>query len=361
MSSRTNTAKWDDKRKVWRIVVQREGVVKNFTSSKPGRTGQREANKKADDWLDGVLPDKRLKVKEAYEKYKQDQLGRRSTVTDKDIVSKGDNWILPYIGTRYLDRLTLGDLQEILDNADRQGKSRKTIRNIRGRLSHFFRYCRQHGWTQLRTDDLTVSEHAPVKQKQILQKDALYVLFTSSVTTLRGRKVQDDYINAYRLQVLCGLRPGELLGLKWSDISDGIIHLQRSINYYGEVTSGKNDNAVRPIVLNGLMREILHDQQLLTNGQEYVFANIATEQTYLKRWHRYCETNELPRMTVYELRHTFVSISASVLSEGAVKSLVGHSQNMDTFGIYGHDVQGDGEKAAQALEERFAQLIRKTC
>jgi len=163
MSSRTNTAKWDDKRKVWRIVVQREGVIKNFTSSKPGRTGQREANKKADDWLDGVLPDKRLKVKDAYEKYKQDQLGRRSTVTDKDIVSKGDNWILPYIGTRYLDRLTLGDLQEILDDADRQGKNRKTIRNIRGRLSHFFRYCCQHGWTQIRTDDLTVSEHSPVK------------------------------------------------------------------------------------------------------------------------------------------------------------------------------------------------------
>ena len=43
MGRRTNTAAWNGKR--WRIDVQKDGTRKSFYSSKPGRTGQREANK----------------------------------------------------------------------------------------------------------------------------------------------------------------------------------------------------------------------------------------------------------------------------------------------------------------------------
>lgn len=46
MGRRTNTATWNGKR--WRIDVQKDGARKSFYSSKPGRTGQREANAKAD-------------------------------------------------------------------------------------------------------------------------------------------------------------------------------------------------------------------------------------------------------------------------------------------------------------------------
>ena len=52
MSKRTNTAQWEEKYQRWRIAVQKDGVRKQFYSSTPGRTGQREANAKADRWLD---------------------------------------------------------------------------------------------------------------------------------------------------------------------------------------------------------------------------------------------------------------------------------------------------------------------
>ena len=44
---RTNTAQWMEKYNRWQIKVQKDGVRKTFYSSKPGRTGQREANAKA--------------------------------------------------------------------------------------------------------------------------------------------------------------------------------------------------------------------------------------------------------------------------------------------------------------------------
>lgn len=52
MGTRTNTAKWVESRKRWQVNVQKDGTRKTFTSSIPGRNGQREANAKADAWLE---------------------------------------------------------------------------------------------------------------------------------------------------------------------------------------------------------------------------------------------------------------------------------------------------------------------
>lgn len=52
MKKRVNTAFWVEKEKRWCIAVQKNGTRKRFYSSTPGRTGQREANAKADAWLD---------------------------------------------------------------------------------------------------------------------------------------------------------------------------------------------------------------------------------------------------------------------------------------------------------------------
>ena len=47
MGQRTNTATWLPNQQRWQINVQKNGVRRSFTSSKPGRTGQREAGRMA--------------------------------------------------------------------------------------------------------------------------------------------------------------------------------------------------------------------------------------------------------------------------------------------------------------------------
>lgn len=63
---RVNTAVWLPNQNRWQIKVQKDGVRKTFTSAKPGRTGQREANHKADLWLDEGISSTRLLVETAY-------------------------------------------------------------------------------------------------------------------------------------------------------------------------------------------------------------------------------------------------------------------------------------------------------
>ena len=165
----------------------------------------------------------------------------------------------------------------------------------------------------------------------------------------------DPYINAYRFQVLTGLRPGELLGLRWEDIHGGVVYISRSINVDGEETQGKNQNAVRSFALSARARSVLEDQRRITGSTGSVF-RISSEPYYRDRWQAYCRANGILPTTAYELRHTFVSV-AKTLPEGEVKGLVGHSQDMDTFGVYGHTLSGDDENTAQAVNAAFDKLL----
>ena len=92
-------------------------------------------------------------------------------------------------------------------------------------------------------------------------------------------------------------------------------------------------------------------QRALTGRLEYIAPQIR-EAHLLRRWRRFCEHNGITPVTLYEMRHTFVSI-AQQLPEGQLKALVGHSRSMDTFGVYGHHVDGQDADAAARLNAIF--------
>lgn len=76
MGKRTNTARWTGK--MWRIDVQQDGKRKSFYSSRPGRTGQREANAKADAWLDDGIAARTPKVADAGKLWLHERKTRKS-------------------------------------------------------------------------------------------------------------------------------------------------------------------------------------------------------------------------------------------------------------------------------------------
>lgn len=354
---RTNTAKWIESRGRWQINVQKNGTRRTFTSSKPGRTGQREANKKADDWLEKGLQTRQKTVESAYGEF----LARAKKVTGKSnwrpMESRWTTWIAPRIGKRRLESLTVQQVQDILDDAKAAGLSRKTLANLMGDLNAFFKFCRQSGYTTFIPDGLAVPAGAPKKEKTILQPVDLVKLLNLNKIMYRGREIDDELVHVYRLAVLTGLRPGELLGLRWEDVRGDAVTVSGAINIYGENTRGKNDNAIRRFELSTIARREMDAQRALTGQLEYVVPRIR-EQYLLLRWRRFCDHNGITPVTLYEMRHTFVSI-AQKLPEGQLKALVGHSRSMDTYGIYSHHVDGqDGETAAR-LDEVFADIVSR--
>lgn len=359
MGRRTNTAVWLEKYGRWQIKVQKDGVRRTFTSSKPGRTGQREANRKADAWLDDGVENQRQKVAQVYPRFLESKQATTSYSNYAPMEARWRNHIAPVIGCKTVSSLTERDLQEVIDKAyTRRGLSKKTLGNVRADLVAFVKYCRRAKLLTLLPESLTIPTTAAKSEKTILQPRDFVVLFNSEATTYKGRPVRDDLIHAYRLAVLTGLRPGELRGLQWADVKPDRIELRRSINKYQQTTRGKNDNARRVVELSELARQELAAQRRESGapGPSAPVFDIPSEEYFREHLARFCAYNGLPKCTPYELRHTFVSI-AKVLPAGLVKSLVGHSADMDTFGVYGHELDGDAAVRADALDGMFARLL----
>lgn len=355
MARRTNTAVWRDEYNHWRINVQKDGDRRSFYSSVPGRKGQREANAKADAWLDdGISGDSRISaiypmflesVTSPGERKKADSLGRC--------------YILPAVGRRRISDVSEDDLQDIIDKAALSGcksrpLSKKYLGNLRATIRSFYKYCRRKKLTQETLEFLQIPATAEAGEKHILQPKDLITLFAVGTTQYRGKIIQDKYIHAYRFAVLTGVRPGELAGLERGDIHGNMVRLQRSINIDGVVTAGKNANARRQFALTALSYTELQQQLEGTTG-ERVFG-IDSQKSYRKWWRRYCVANNIPYISPYEMRHTFVSLVKS-LPEGEVKALVGHSKSMDTWGVYGHAADGEQERIAKKLQAIFSDLL----
>lgn len=125
MGKRTNTAAWLPNQQRWQINVQKNGVRRSFTSSKPGRTGQREANAKADAWLDDGISNTRMLVEAAYPQW----IGELKLTTSRSnwepIQSRWNVWVRPVIGRRRVGDLTEQQLQAIINKGFAGGLSKK--------------------------------------------------------------------------------------------------------------------------------------------------------------------------------------------------------------------------------------------
>lgn len=342
---RTNTAKWEEKYGRWKINVQKDGVRKSFYSSTKGRTGQREANKKADEWLEFDVAND-MTFEELYKKWLTSVKKTTSEYNYNDREKHGRVWILPAVGRKKMSRLTEQDFQDILDSAYVAGRAEKTIKNIRGTIITFMKYAKRCGKTTMVPESLTVSKNAPVGKRSIVSLNDAKKLFQTP-------KKEYWYLNAFRFFFLTGLREGELIRLKKTDIKNGMCHIEK----------GKNTNAIRDFMLTTSMRKVINDQleKIENMDTEYLFPSFkgkkSSRNTIYKQWQAFQKDLDfVNRTSIHELRHTFVSYSKGIPTE-LLKSQVGHSKTMDTFGQYGHLTETDYSDLSNLLEKRFKKII----
>ena len=366
MAVRKNEARWIESRQRWQINVQKDGERRTFVSTTAGKKGKIEAEKKADAWLVSGIKDERARFASVYEDFLQET---RLLTSESNYIQKrqlGTSWLLPRLKHKRVAAITCQDWQNCINDAYKAGKSKKTLQNVRGCATAFYKYVKKRRIPMERPEDITIPDGAAVAVRRILQPDDLRVLFTDDTTTMRGHSAPDWYIYAYRFCVLSGLRRGELIGLRHEDVAGGVVHVVRSVNSLGEITRGKTKNAVRKFLLTEQEGAVLEDQRRMLREHgvlsPWVFPDEQGERSdpniLYKRWRAYSGKHGI-QCSFHELRHTFVSIVKDAVPDALLKSVIGHSKSMDTQGIYGHEVTGDMEKLAVALDARFADVLQK--
>ena len=119
-----------------------------------GRTGQREANAKADEWLDKGVKTRRKKVADVWPEYLAQRQLTTSESNWKPMESRWRIWIAPNPGRKKLEALTDQDLQHVLDLACAAGLSKKTLQNLFADLAGLLKFARKSGYTACHPDGL---------------------------------------------------------------------------------------------------------------------------------------------------------------------------------------------------------------
>lgn len=191
---------------------------------------------------------------------------------------------------------------------------------------------------------------------------------------LATMKAEDyQYDTLIRLAFMTGMRQGELLGLRWEDITDNGISITRSTSVvthidanqnrqrYREVWDTKTKNAVRVIPILDSTRQMLREHKVaqakyfLKNrikNEGYVFTNdvgsIIDASVLRKSYARLLERAGVPYRKFHAIRHTF---GTEAIRRGVnvqdLKMLMGHSDIKTTY-IY---VQSDTESKKNAIEQ----------
>ena len=335
-------AKWDGSR--WRLRVTENGKTRSFSSTTPGRKGRAEVEEKARKY--GRLTSLAT-FGDAWERYLEELSFVSGPEHVQNTESIGRLYLLPALEREKVVELRPYDYEHIifhLKKRDGSPMAKKSLQNIRATIINFNKFCVRAGLLETPVNEIRIPKDAPKVGKVILQPDQAKRLF---------HEFEDEwYINLWRWMLATGCRPGEAFGLKWSDIRDGLVHIERAYNYRGRMTEGKNRNARRCFALNSVLEGILNDQKNKTwrLNSEFVFCNhagkVARQTDAIHSWYRIASTLGT-LASPYSLRHTYVSYMASAMPEDVIKRLVGHSASMDTYGVYGHAVNGQDEKDAE--------------
>lgn len=366
MAQRTNEAVWHEKHKRWQINVQSDGERRSFYSSVEGKKGKIEAEKKADKWFEKKNRRNNVRLGVLWKEFLEETKLLTGTGNYAQKEQLGRTWILPKLKSKRVSTITLQDWQTCINEAYKAGKSKKTLKNIRGCMTAFYTYVKKQNIEITRPEDLKIQSDSPVGERDILQPDDIKILFSVDCITNRGKRESCFYIHAWRFIVLTGLRRGELCGLKPNDIKDNILYVRRSLNRFREETGGKTDAAKRYMVLSHLAQAVLDEQSAMLKANNiihprYLFTDIYGEQinpnSLYKKWSTYRKQHGI-KSSLHEMRHTLVSVSKSEVSEEMLKPVLGHTKSMDTFGIYGHEVDGDRQRVADAIDRIFSAILK---
>ena len=359
---RTNEAAWLEKSGRWSIKVQRDGERKQFTSSKPGRKGKLEAERKADEWLEkGTVKEARFET--AWANFLAAKRRECGSGWVDQLNSNGKTWLLPKLGLKKVSAITTQDWKDCILTAYEAGRNHKTLQNIRAAITGFVAYCEDAGIEIQPLRNLKVP-NAPSNTRKILQPDELKTLFGQDTIRDHNKDKLCWYIYAWRLMVVTGLRRGELCGLRREDIDNGRLCVRRSVTQNCEITQGKTRAAQRTMVITDHAQKILDDQAAMLRAAGIVSpwlfpggdGSMTDPKLMYKRWKVYRRQHGIT-VSLHELRHTHISLMQDAVPANALKRMVGHTKNMDTFGVYGHEVDGEAEKTAQIIDGVFNGLI----
>lgn len=290
--------------------------------------------------------------------------------TIKGYRSQIDHQIKPFIGHKQLASLTTADIQKFYNKIKKEGRvhphpihghvlSDSMVRKIHMMLHEAMEVAVRERYIVRNPTDNTTIPKKTTTEKQVLDDSQLNRFLEA---------IQDEpyWYDFFYVEVMTGLRRGEICGIKWSDIdfNEGTLCIKRSVSTKegGGVSIGetKTDAGTRTIIMPPSVATLLWEKRSDAIN-EWVFPHYTNPSDPLhpssayKKLKTLLKRLELPLLRFHDLRHTF----ATQATDGGVDpktlaGILGHTDASFTLDTYTH-VTSDMQRGASAIVNNMMQ------
>lgn len=283
-----------------------------------------------------------------------------------------NNHILSALGNIYIEKITVAECQKAVNEWFKEAPH--TFDRFIHYASKVFKYGIDMELLTSNPMEKVIKpklKERPQQYQEFYDKDELNKFLSCA------KKCNFRYFVYFRLLAYTGMRKGESLALKWSDIDfeTNTISITRNVttglNNRPYISNGKTANSVRRIPVDSetmnYLKEWRYCQQkdMLKKGfnfldaDNYIFPTINNGITSLskpRQWNKsICDKFGLRRIKIHGFRHTHASLCYSAgLNAKEIQKRLGHADSKTTMNVYTHVMKNDEKKAVK----KFADFMK---
>lgn len=304
------------------------------------------------------------------EKYASGQVRPSTLVLYEGYLKKH---FIPIFGSMNLDQIGVEEMQSFKTDKMASGLSPQTVKHLLRVLRQMFSHAID--WNYLRANPVDKVRNPKIPR---VAKD----FFTSDEVRIFLNHVQLRWYALFLTAITTGLRVGELLAMRWSNLdwNSGKYHVRETClrargGYAAGIAEPKTETSVAPVHLTPSCLEALREhrqrqtEQRLAMGMDYQDNDLifATESggmldscNIVKRvFNPTLQKAGLRRIRFHDLRHTCASL---LIAQGEnpkfIQSQLRHASIEMTFDQYGHLFPEAGKEAAARLDESLFGVMR---
>ena len=341
----------------------------NTTVKGTRQEAQRELNRRLSAKDSGRLPATTKQTVEAYfTKWLTVDVKPRVTArTHASYTRLVTSYVLPALGLRKLASVTAQDVQALVNDLSGRNLSPRTIRYTVSVLRAALR----------RAVSLRLLPVNPVDKDALTLPAGTHREYTwltpAQAAKLFAASAGDRFAALWHVAVMTALRPGEYLALRWSDVdlTAATLTVRRTLLPGGTFGTGKTPKSRRTVTLPASTVASLKEHKRRQNAErlkagdqwedgDLVFCTARgrpLDHNNVVHYHfqPLLERAELPRIRLYDLRHT----GATLLLEAGeslkvVSERLGHASIVLTADVYSHVSPTMQTRSAERLESLLA-------
>ena len=253
-----------------------------------------------------------------------------------------NHYIIPYFGNKKVNEIKPVDIHEWHLYEMNRGMKVDNLRVRHVILSGFLNYLiRFYG---LKSNPCNLCGLPPAS-KERKSSFWTYEQYTKAMswaipyTNEKNNRMNQSYLLIINILYWTGMRIGEVMALRAKDISDGVIHVTRSLMPINKmITTPKTQSSIRDISISQTLQNEITEfiRKIPYYDEADLLFSVATTSVgnFLSK---ICEHADVPKIRIHDLRHSH----ASFLIEKnypiiAIKERLGHKNIQTTLDIYGH-------------------------